>query len=568
MFKMAARDKRGRYSKTILGRKTSVDGNYFEIDHNYTDTLTMCNGQECNRPYCESDIHIDLPNNVKRDGWRVGMRVLDLGFLLDNLKCCSVCRLGPVPLTNRSVVGELRKGLGGFLYVKCQNIDCGEVNRVPYCKTHRVKKRGMPCFTANTNLGIAMIDSVGGAGKVNNLLSTLNIQPIHRKNLKHIERRSGSFVEDVAENSIRSAAKDAFKKEMSDIANEETEEAAKHMEGLIDDLGVCPMPDASPSLKERIQQTTVDFDSPASETPAKHYKRKFRTRNASDVELKAKKKLMPKFPCKRRYGMSCAVDTAWQKRGFDSQTAHTFFMSKSRYGKKIVKGIVSHRQCSTCTWWRRNRPGKKVREHRCVRNHTGSARLMESTSGEKGVLELANEGTPVEYIEGDGDTTLLARLKNNQNISLKKRFDKNHIMKNIGKSLYSLQSQKGVKLSKNTIIHLQKCISYALSKNSGNEVALQENLCAIVPHNFGDHQLCKASFCGQLRTPDENFLVLVLCTVYRHIPMSLHSPILVKTVAGISPGKHTIDYADKCQKKRQHSQEVTQLPSTKKGALS
>ena len=40
---------------------------------------------------------------------------------------------------------------------------------------------------------------------------------------------------------------------------------------------------------------------------------------------------------------------------------------------------------------------------------------MESVSGEKEVLELNNEGTPVEYLEGDGDTTLLARLKNNQN---------------------------------------------------------------------------------------------------------------------------------------------------------
>jgi hypothetical protein len=72
----------------------------------------------------------------------------------------------------------------------------------------------MNCEYIDIGFFAAMIDSVGGAGKVNNLLSTLIIQPIHRKNLKHIERRSGSFVEDVAENSIRSAAKDAFKKEM------------------------------------------------------------------------------------------------------------------------------------------------------------------------------------------------------------------------------------------------------------------------------------------------------------------------------------------------------------------
>lgn len=49
---------------------------------------------------------------------------------------------------------------------------------------------------------------------------------------------------------------------------------------------------------------------------------------------------------------------------------------------------------------------------------------MESCSGEKGVLELRQEGTPVVYPEGDGDNTLIARLKSNQNISMKKRFDK------------------------------------------------------------------------------------------------------------------------------------------------
>ncbi len=31
-------------------------------------------------------------------------------------------------------------------------------------------------------------------------------------------------------------------------------------------------------------------------------------------------KLSKRFPCKTRTGMSCAVDTAWHKRGFDSLT--------------------------------------------------------------------------------------------------------------------------------------------------------------------------------------------------------------------------------------------------------
>lgn len=48
----------------------------------------------------------------------------------------------------------------------------------------RPVKVGMPCFVVNTKLGTAMIDSVGGPVRVNNLLSTLNIPTIGNKNMK------------------------------------------------------------------------------------------------------------------------------------------------------------------------------------------------------------------------------------------------------------------------------------------------------------------------------------------------------------------------------------------------
>lgn len=59
-----------------------------------------------------------------------------------------------------------------------------------------------------------MIDSIGGSGKVNNMLATLNIAPINRRNLQGMERRAGRFVETVANNSIDSAAQETFMKEM------------------------------------------------------------------------------------------------------------------------------------------------------------------------------------------------------------------------------------------------------------------------------------------------------------------------------------------------------------------
>ena len=42
---------------------------------------------------------------------------------------------------------------------------------------------------------------------------------------------------------------------------------------------------------------------------------------------------------------------------------------------------------------------KKVPTHRCFHNLVSSTRLMESTSGERGVKELQAEGTPEEILE-------------------------------------------------------------------------------------------------------------------------------------------------------------------------
>lgn len=187
-----------------------------------------------------------------------------------------------------------------------------------------------------------------------------------------------------------------------------------------------------------------------------------------------------RYPCKTRQGMSAAADTAWHKRGFDSLTSHTFFMSKAKYGKRVIKSVVHHRICGTCYWWRRNRPSVPVRKHRCVRNHVGSAKLMECKSGVHGIKELSDEGTPVEVLEGDGDTTMLAHIKTDLNRTLKKRDDRNHIVKNIGKNLYAVK-----KLSKSVIQHLQKCLKYAFAKNAGDKTGMEENLRAIIPHQFG-----------------------------------------------------------------------------------
>lgn len=62
---------------------------------------------------------------------------------------------------------------------------------------------------------LAMIDSLGGPDKVNNLLSTLNIPTINNKTLMVMERRAGESVEAVAKVTTKKAAEEAYHVEMS-----------------------------------------------------------------------------------------------------------------------------------------------------------------------------------------------------------------------------------------------------------------------------------------------------------------------------------------------------------------
>ena len=85
-------------------------------------------------------------------------------------------------------------------------------------------------------------------------------------------------------------------------------------------------------------------------------------------------------------------------------------MSKSKYGKKVLKTVIKHRRCGTCTWWKRYRPGQKIRQHNRFHNDRGSACSMETKSGVEGVQEFLREGVDIEYLEGDSDNTIISQL--------------------------------------------------------------------------------------------------------------------------------------------------------------
>ena len=146
---------------------------------------------------------------------------------------------------------------------------------------------------------------------------------------------------------------------------------------------------------------------------------------------------------------------------------------------------------------------------------------MESTAGIQALKEMISQKTPVEVIEGDGDNTVISRIENEMGVKIKKKLDHNHCVKNIVKRLYDLRNSKEAKISNQVIQHFTKCIKYIFAKNQGDPKGMQENLMALVPHQFGDHTKCVPRFCGFKRKPNETYL-------HRSLPYktSLSDPVL------------------------------------------
>ncbi|XP_061167894.1 uncharacterized protein LOC133176848 [Saccostrea echinata] len=274
-----------------------------------------------------------------------------------------------------------------------------------------------------------MIDNVGGPQRMNNLLTTLDLPFINNRSLKTMERRAGQIIEKYAKDNMKEESMMAFEKEMIAVSQKEEGDFKEEFT----DLGVAVIPDEFIGDVSRMPESVcneIDHDSSLDSLDHDHCsggsKLKFdekkvvpdcnaedsfqKNENASSCTIDhhqgsgmpgfthdghktqkihpaVKKKLS--FAPKSRRGMTVCIDHGWQKRGFDSLTGHTFMMSKEN---KVLKTVIKHLTCGVCKWWRRNRTGLKVREHRCVWNHKGSARAMESEAGLKAIKDMIQQG--------------------------------------------------------------------------------------------------------------------------------------------------------------------------------
>ena len=152
--------------------------------------------------------------------------MVELGLIVQRLTSgCFKCRL---PLNICHAKGVEIKGLGGWIYVKCDNPACGTYNKVPTGKQHKksktednpfnVKTPGSAIFDINTKAACGMIHSGIGEAHLNNLPSTMNLPQISHRCLKERETEIGSAMESLAKKLVDAALKKEFELSLKDTS--------------------------------------------------------------------------------------------------------------------------------------------------------------------------------------------------------------------------------------------------------------------------------------------------------------------------------------------------------------
>ena len=115
---------------------------------------------------------------------------------------------------------------------------------------------------------------------------------------------------------------------------------------------------------------------------------------------------------------------------------------------------------------------------------------MESNVAVELFTDAVKQGVSYATYVGGDDSTTESRLKTLVAYDVEKWSDINHASRTLGSRLYDVKSKvKG--LNPTIIGYFQRCFTYCIKQNIGQPTSLLEDLSAVVPHAFGEHNLCK-----------------------------------------------------------------------------
>ena len=292
---------------------------------------------------------------------------------------------------------------------------------------------------------------------------------------------------------------------------------------------------------------------------------------------------------------------------------------------KIIGCEVRSKDCRKCKFWQDK--GMPIPDHNCFSNWHGTSKGMEPDVGVSIVKSLETKSCLVSTLIMDDDATTTARIQSVVDHPVEKWSDFNHVKKSLGSRLWKLQPSFKQELTSSAISHLQRCFSYAVHSNKHDPMKLKCRLSAIVPHVYGLHDMCDSSWCSFLKDPssyrptmqlssgslktklhdifkiyEENAAKIAPCAstkenesfnsmVASKAPKNRHYSALgslearvqcaiaqknldhsyvsdVNKACGLSPGKITMQYATRLNKKRKYNKTYKNTVSYKKKKLS
>ncbi|XP_062601452.1 uncharacterized protein LOC134263157 [Saccostrea cucullata] len=193
------RFKNGRF-KVMKKNNVETDINNNNVDCGSDNAhVTLCESE----PACQSKSCAESSTDAKEvDSEYVlhGRRIIDFKYFAEMLFTgCPSCKK-PLHLVN--VVKERKYGLASIFYIKCE---CGEVTSVATGRRQNDEKNGQGSFHINTKLGVALVHAGIGEAAISRIFATLNIPCISPKSLKKQERKAGSAIEKIANESCDNA---------------------------------------------------------------------------------------------------------------------------------------------------------------------------------------------------------------------------------------------------------------------------------------------------------------------------------------------------------------------------
>lgn len=206
--------------------------------------------------------------------------------------------------------------------------------------------------------------------------------------------------------------------------------------------------------------------------------------------------------------------------GWSTRVAGRQYDSKNGFGAIIggLTGLVldfstCNRICATC-----HRGGPASNHENCRLNFYGSAKAMEPHVAKKLVVDseiLRGENLEVGILVGDDDSSTIAACRAAANHPIIKQSDVNHTSGGV-KKIYNIQKSHK-ELTKDRIVYLHRCFTYALAQNKGNSSGLATAIRSIPYHAFNDHSQC-GTWCGY-HEDKENY-------VHKVVPGGFEDPLL------------------------------------------